>query len=232
MVKDKINMTKEFLRSSFMRLFSGMLLVCLIPLVIYPKGELELIINYQHLPFLDVFFKYATHLGDGMVLALMLLALLFYNYSASILTAFSIVLQAIFVSIFKRWIFKGLERPLAFFNEGTELNFVEGVDVHSSNTFPSGHTATVFTIVALLFIIIKNKSFIAASMLLLVAVLVGFSRVYLLQHFIIDVYFGAIIGVISVVLGLFLMEWIFSVKKLNSFDQTSLRDIFVKKQKA
>lgn len=207
------------------------LLVCLIPILLYPKGEVELVINQHHYPIFDVFFKYVTNLGDGMILAILLLALLFYNYSSSILTAFSIALQAILVSLFKRWIFKGLERPVAFFGEGVELNFVEGVDVHSYNTFPSGHTATAFTIVALLFIIIKNRSFIVSSILLLVALLVGFSRVYLLQHFIIDVYFGAIIGVVSVALGLYLIELIFNDEQINKFYLTSLRNIFIKKKK-
>ena len=216
-------MIKKFLRSSFVWVFTILLLVGLVPLFVYSKGEIELIINQNHQPFFDDFFRYVTHLGDGMMLAILVISLLFYNYLMTILTAFSIAVQAIFVSVFKRWIFNGLERPLAFFDEGAELYLVDGVDVHSYNTFPSGHTATIFTFVALIFILMKNKSIITASVLLCIALLVGFSRVYLLQHFVIDVYFGAIIGVLSVVLGMYFIEIMFSTNQIEKFRITSLR---------
>ena len=215
-------MTKHFLVSKFMLLcyLSGLIMLFII--FIYPKGELELIINQRHSPLLDYFFKYITHLGDGIFLVLMLIALLFLNYTSAILTAFSIVFQSLFVSLFKRWIFKGLERPLAFFGDQVELNIVEGVDVHSTNTFPSGHTATGFAIFALLFIIIKNRGIIIATMLFALAFLVGFSRVYLLQHFIVDVYFGAIFGLLSVILGLYFLELFFTDNQIGKLNNTSL----------
>jgi len=216
-------MTKEFLRSNFIVLCIGAVLIFLYPILVIPKGEIELLINHHHTPFLDIFFKYFTHFGDGTLLAIFLIAMLFYNYSLAILTSFAIVFQSIFVSIFKRWIFKGLARPLGFFDKGIELSFVDGVDVHSTNTFPSGHTATGFALFALLFIVINNRGIIASAFLFLAAFLVGFSRVYLLQHFLIDVYFGALIGVLSAVLGLVTMENIFSENQLHRFKQYSLR---------
>lgn len=224
-------MTKDFLRSNFMLLFFGASIIFLFPIIVYPKGELELLINQHHTAFFDVFFKYVTNLGDGVLLALLLVFLLFYNYSSTILAAFSIALQAIFVSIFKRWLFKGLERPLAFFGDGVNLDFVDGVNVHSYNTFPSGHTATGFALFALLFIVINNRGIIFSIILFSAAFLVGFSRVYLLQHFVIDVYFGAFIGILSVVLGLYLMDRIFNENQLIRFSQSSLRNISFKKQR-
>jgi len=224
-------MTKEFLRSNFMLLFLGASIIFLLPILVYPKGELELLINQHHSGFFDVFFKYVTNLGDGVLLALLLLSLLFYNYSSTILATFSIAFQAIFVSIFKRWLFKGLERPLAFFGDGVDLDFVDGVNVHSYNTFPSGHTATGFALFALLFIVISNRGIIFSIILFSAAFFVGVSRVYLLQHFIIDVYVGALIGILSVVLGLYLMDRIFNENQLIRFSQLSLRNIIFKKQR-
>ena len=215
-------MTKKFLRSVFMLLCYVAGLIMLYPLLFYPKGELELIINHNHTGSFDLFFKYITHLGDGVVLALLLIALLFVNYTSAILTSFSIILQSIFVSIFKRWLFKGMERPTAFFGDHFDLHFVDGVDVHSTNTFPSGHTATGFAIFALLFIIIKNRGLILTFVFFALAFLVGLSRVYLLQHFIIDAYFGAIFGLLSVILGVFLLEKLFTDKQIKKLDSSSL----------
>lgn len=224
-------MTKDFLKSDFMVLCFAALILFLYPVVVFPKGELELLINKYHNPGLDLFFTYVTHLGDGTILAVLLLILLFINYTTAIVAAISIAFQAIIISIFKRWLYKGLERPIAFFDENVSLNFVDGVDVHSYNTFPSGHTATGFALFALIFIVIKNRSIIKALLLFLLAFSIGFSRVYLLQHFVVDVYFGAIFGVISVMLGLWLFEFMFRKEQIHKFDRSSLQNFFFKKSR-
>ena len=222
-------MVKEFLRSNFIVLCLCTSIIFLYPVLFFPKGELELLINQFHNPSLDIFFKYITNLGDGSLFAVLLIGLLFHNYYSSMLTALTIIFQAILVSIFKRGIYKGLERPLAFFNEDVSLNFVEGVDVHSFNTFPSGHTATAFAIFALLFIVIKNKSVIVSTILFMIAFLVGLSRIYLLQHFVVDAYFGAIFGILSVLIPMYFLEMMFTSGRLKSFENSSLRTTIKKK---
>lgn len=223
-------MTKDFLQSKFAALCVGTSIIFLYPVLVFPKGELELLINQFHYPSLDLFFKYITHLGDGSLLAVLLIAMLFYKYYTAILVAFSILFQSIIISIFKRGFFKGLERPMAFFDESVSLNFVDGVDVHSANTFPSGHTATGFAIFTLLFIIINNRGIVISTLLFVLPFLVGLSRVYLLQHFVIDAYFGAIFGILSVVLGLYFMKVLFKETKIEAFKANSLRTTFQKKQ--
>jgi membrane-associated phospholipid phosphatase len=205
-----------------------MLIVLGYPLLFFSKGELLMLINENHTTFQDIFFKYITYLGDGMVMAVILLILLFYSYKWSILTVFSIIFQSIIVSIFKRWLFEGLQRPTAFL-QNVEWHFVEGVDVHSSNTFPSGHTTTGFALFSLLVIVFNNRSYLLSLLFFILAFLVGLSRVYLLQHFVVDAYFGAIIGILSVILSLFLMDRIFTKQKLLALHQRSLSKIFIGK---
>ena len=209
----------------------GATIIFLYAVVFFPKGALELLINQHHYPAADIFFKYITNLGDGAILAILLIALLFYSYKTAILAAFSIVFQAIIVSIFKRWLYHGLERPLGFFGENIDLNFVDGVNVHSINTFPSGHTATAFTFFALIFIILNNRGIIFSTLTFMLAFLVGLSRVYILQHFVIDAYFGAIFGVLSVVLALYIMDILFNDGKLKQLAATSLRTTLKSKTK-
>ena len=222
-------MVKDFMQSNFMLLCFVALIIFLYPVGVFPKGELELLINKYHNPILDLFFKYVTHLGDGVTLAILLVILPFVNYTVTIIAALSIAFQAIIISIFKRWLYQGLERPIAFFDETISLNFVDGVDVHSFNTFPSGHTATGFALMALIFIVVKNRSFINAALLFLLAFCIGFSRVYLLQHFVVDTYFGAIFGVLSVLLGLWLFDIIFNEEQIYKFDRSSLRNFVFRK---
>lgn len=221
-------MTREFLRSPFITFCVAMLFILAYPLLFFPKGELVVLINQHHAEGLDLFFKYITYFGDGSIMAILLVVLLFFSYKLSILTAFSILFQSVLVSLFKRWLFKGLERPTAYF-DGIDWNFVEGVNVHGSNTFPSGHTATGFALFALLVVIFDNRNYILSLLFFLMASFVGLSRVYLLQHFVVDIFFGAIFGILSVVLALILMDKFFPKEQLDNLHRKSLLSTIFKR---
>jgi membrane-associated phospholipid phosphatase len=222
-------MTKDFLRTPFTTLTVGLIIILAYPLLFFPKGELVLLINKYHHPAADLFFKYFTHVGDGAVLAVLLLLLLFYSFKLSIITALSIVFQSVLVSVFKRWLFHGLPRPTAFLGDEITWHYVEGVNVHGSNTFPSGHTATAFALFALLVVVFNNRGYVFSILFFLLAFLVGLSRMYLLQHFMVDVYFGAIFGVLSVVFALMAVDRLFSMERLNVLQKKSVRSILFNK---
>ena len=86
-------------------------------------------------------------------------------------------------------------RPRLFFEPGQYLYFVDQVSLANNSSFPSGHTATAFAIATVFIIMIKNKKW--QLPILAAAVLVGYSRIYLAQHFLMDVLIGAIIGIAS-----------------------------------
>ncbi|ACF13134.1 phosphoesterase PA-phosphatase related [Chloroherpeton thalassium ATCC 35110] len=179
-----------------------------------PKGDLELAVNANHQPLADTFFKYVTNLGDGLILAFAAMALLFIRYYYAFVLVIISSVHGILIHLFKKVWFPGTLRPKAFFEDLADLHFVEGVKVHSHNTFPSGHTATIFALTVFLALIINKKSWSLA--LILVAVLVGFSRVYLMQHFFFDVYVGSMVGVLSTWLSVYLVE------RFTNFTENSL----------
>ena len=219
---------REIFRTPFAILFFGFIILFIYPLLVFPKGELELLINQYHTPGFDLYFKYITNLGDGTFLAMLFVAMLFYNYYFSLVTVFFIVNQSLIVSLFKRWIFSGMPRPSLFFPEGTTLNFVDGVEVLKLNSFPSGHTATAFSLFFLLSIILGKKFSWISGLFFFLAFSVGFSRVYLMQHFVVDAWFGAIFGVVSVVLAIWVIEVFFSEKRIQKLSTSSLRGLFKK----
>ncbi len=172
--------------------FSFCLVLCILSLVI-PKGEDVLFINGYNSPFLDQFFATITHLGAGHLLILILIASFFIRFQLSLLTVSVWVSHGIICSILKRVLFRHLDRPKQLIDNQL-LHFIPNVDVHAHFSFPSGHTATIFCICFLLSLWIKNR--IATVLLLIIALVVGYSRIYLLQHFLMDVAAGATIGVV------------------------------------
>ena len=70
----------------------------------------------------------------------------------------------------------------------------------SNLSFPSGHTTVAFCIFFGLALIIPNKKI--GTGLVVLAVLISFSRTYLSYHFLMDLVAGALLGV-TVSLGMY-----------------------------
>jgi membrane-associated phospholipid phosphatase len=96
-------------------------------------------------------------------------------------------------------------RPSSAITNGSFIHYVTGVEVHSINSFPSGHTTTAFTFVLLIALTIRHKSFMLLA--IIVALLVGYSRIYLGQHFPLDVGAGIFVAIASVAPSLFVQKW-------------------------
>ncbi len=176
-----------------------------IVLVLTAHGDIVLWFNARHNSTLDIFFKYWTYLGDGAVLGVLGLVLLLTNYYRFFVCMLAVAFQTLLVHIFKQWISAGEPRPKTFFaDQLDQLNFVEGVTVRGYDSFPSGHTASAFVLFFFLITIVKNE--LLKVILFITAVLVGLSRIYLIQHFARDVYVGSVFGVISVIAAWFILK--------------------------
>ncbi len=172
-----------------------MLLTILV--LVRSKAFIHIAMNSFHTPFLDLLMKYWTLLGDGVLLVILILGLLLvsFRYFLTVLTAF--ILSGLGVQFFKRMFFSDFPRPVKYFEmiqSEYELYLVPGVDMNAWFSFPSGHTATAFALFFALALLIKSKT--GQTGLLIVAVGVGYSRVYLSQHFLMDVVAGSLLGMI------------------------------------
>lgn len=156
------------------------------------KKALHLEVNEHHNQFFDVFFKYVTHLGDGLMFGVVIILSFFRNKMAALTFSISGVLTLLLVFFFKKIVFAGSPRPIEFIGEAN-LHLVEGVKMAHWNAFPSGHTTAAFAIATVLILYAKNKWLQVFFMLL--ALLAGFSRVYLSQHFVEDILAGSVLGI-------------------------------------
>lgn len=186
--------------------YSVFLLICAVLLLSFSKSELHILLNKVHSPLFDVFFKYATHLGDGSLIAILGIIFLFVKYRYVFAFLLGSISTAFLVNLFKKVLLDEMYRPAKYFElfETYKLHLVEGINQHSLQSFPSGHTATSFSIFLMLALIAKNRWVKLA--LFFGAFVVAYSRVYLSQHFLVDIVAGSIISILLMVLSFFWVE--------------------------
>lgn len=158
------------------------------------KGKDVLWINGHYTWLTDSLFSMITMLGNGVIFVPIVLSMVFIRFHYAIISSGIALTHGLIVSLFKEIIFPGMVRPKNFLDHDL-LHFIPNIEVYGYNTFPSGHTATAFS--AALFITLIARSWNVGLAALTVAIAVGYSRVYLLQHFLADVAAGALIGVCS-----------------------------------
>lgn len=185
-------------------LYSILLVIACIPLFFIKKGDVVLLINQTHSQFQDLIFQYITYLGHGFFLfPLLMLSLKFKDNFNSIVIVLVSIFHGLIMLILKETLFGNNPRPKAFFGNTSMLHFVDGVEVYSSRSFPSGHTATAFVIAFCISLLYQRH--LVSYIFSFAAVLVAYSRIYLLQHFYVDIVFGALVGVVSVLVSRFIV---------------------------
>lgn len=214
---------KEFIRAVCIYLITYLvLLVAVLGLLYaYPKPELHMMLNAHHTSCQDTFFKYYTLLAEWPLYVLALIPLLWKKWKITLFYAICEATGGVFVQILKHLF--SADRPIVVFENYPDmvLPLVEGVELHHSNSFPSGHTSTFFVFFTCMVIVmayyyckndklhnLKNRVlfYVATLLPLAVAALGGYSRIYLSQHFLSDVCVGSIIGVITPFLMFFLCK--------------------------
>jgi membrane-associated phospholipid phosphatase len=172
-------------------------------LMIYGKDKSFLIINGAYSVQADYFFNFVTFLGEWLLWVPLFAYALFYNRQFLIAVVTALIISTILTRLGKQVFFEGQPRPLRLLED---LARAVPILTHNNyvNSFPSGHTSTAFTTALLLAFIIRKKF--AIYVFPLIAFLVGYSRVYLAQHFVTDVLAGTIVGIVSSYLALVIYE--------------------------
>lgn len=169
----------------------------------FTKIEMHIWANQINSPFLDNFFKYATHLGDGTTIAILTLILLFVKYRYALAFLAGSLITSGIVHLFKQFLLEEMYRPSKYFElyETYQLYVVEGVTLRSLQSFPSGHTSTAFNVFLMLALLTKNHYLKFGYFIL--AIVVAYSRVYLSQHFFVDIIAGSFIAIITILVVYF-----------------------------
>ena len=202
-------------------------LILAVALLIVPKAELHLALCQPHTTFLDTIIPFFTNLVDWLPYLIVVL-LLFYRAGWSTFLASNLLLTTLIVQPIKHIVHA--PRPLTWFAEympDITLPLVEGVRMNHWLSFPSGHTATFFALFFCVSIIlcaenVKGK-YILSFLCFLCASFGAYTRIYLSQHFALDIFAGILIAVCStLILYFFLVKntkntqfWDWNVQKLR-----------------
>ena len=202
-------------------------LILAIALLVVSKAELHLALCQPHTPFLDAIVPVFSDLVDWLPYLCVVL-LLFYRAGWATMLASNLLLSTLIVQPIKHIIHA--PRPLTWFADNMPeitLPLVEGVRMNLWLSFPSGHTTTFFVLFFTLSIIlcaenIKGKN-ILSFICFLCASFGAYTRIYLSQHFALDIFAGILIAIFStLILYFFLVRktqntrfWVWRVQKLK-----------------
>ena len=161
-----------------------------------------------HTPLLDKILAFITSLGiagiSWFVLAVVLL-ILPKTRKTGIIVAAALLMDLILCNL----ILKNLVARVRPYDVNTAIAILIKKPLDFS--FPSGHTAASFAAMTALFLAKMKKAWIAA---LVLAVLIAFSRLYFYVHYPTDVLGGAVVGILSGIIGYTIVEKIDKCRKV------------------
>lgn len=167
---------------------------------LFGKTDFFLLLNGDGGQSADFFFKWITYAGDGALwFGWLIFLALTRKWKWLPLLISAVLLTTLFTQLSKKLILPNELRPTAAIAQKELIHVVDGVTIHGHNSFPSGHTTTAFSLALLIVLLVPGRFVIFPA--IAVAALAGYSRVYLAQHFPLDVAAGIVAAVLSVYLS-------------------------------
>lgn len=198
-----------------------LVLICLailtgtIAIVLTEQVDLHLKLISSYNAGLDLFFKYFTEIGHGLVCSAIILiaAALQRKHFLPLLTIglTAYALSGLLTQFLKRVVFTDAMRPKKLIGEDA-LHLIDGVRLNEYFSFPSGHSTSTLALFTFLALVYYKKKW-AQICLAALAVVGAYSRVYTSQHFLEDIVAGAVIGTLTTLF----VWWIYSKYTFKKF---------------
>lgn len=190
----------------------------LVLLAMIQQGDIILYFSDHRSPWGDAFFRNFTKMGEEIIYLLAVLILIFYRLRYALMIPLVAVVVTL-VSFGLKALFLHPRPSLYFKDQMDQINLVDNVHLLQGLTsFPSGHTMSGFAIYGILALMLPQKNKWLSALLFLMALLVGISRMYLVQHFLKDVLFGAFLGTLAALL-LYYLQSLSPIKPTRLIDR-------------
>ena len=203
-------------KSSLYFLLFSLVFICFTSLVLFfnDKFYIHTYLNQFHTIFFDLFFSIITHFGDGLFSLFCFVIFFFVNKRIGLIILITFLFSSLITQGLKNFVFNERMRPYHYIeNQNLKVPLVDGVEMHSRYSFPSGHTTSVFALFTLFSFFLKKRRY--AIVLFISCLLISFSRIYLSQHFLEDVLAGSLVGIFSA-----LFIYLILYNKLNRFNHS------------
>ena len=191
---------KNFIAGTIITTIVSVIIICLSFYI--GKEYLFLFFNHNFGIIADWFFFIYTNAGDGFIWLVLLLVSILYKKKITPLIVTAFVVSTVLVQGCKHFIAPNVLRPIKAIANTAVIHVVQ--TPHETGSFPSGHTATAFCVFLIACLLIKNKRVVVVGFV--AALLVGYSRVYLAQHFPLDVAVGMLVAIASVTLAILVQK--------------------------
>ena len=179
-----------------------------IALLMFSTQELFAAFNTHHSRVADTFMSAFTHLGEGIITSLIILIMLgvkdFRNWWYVIAALLTNGFPNILVQIIKSSV--NAPRPLNYFKEAPWIHTLPEWPRLMERSFPSGHTSSAFCFFCFMAMLLPQRYRPWGFVFFCLALLVGYTRMYLAAHFFLDVYVGSVIAVVFVVIVMSIMN--------------------------
>ncbi|WP_116124196.1 phosphatase PAP2 family protein [Lewinella sp. IMCC34183] len=203
---------KTFVRANRVFLIGVVLLILfnLYLVLTRQQGDALVAINQLRTDPFDVLFIYGTLLGEPIAYVAVILVAVTFRLRTALFAAFTGIAVAAITGVLKLYFAEA--RPMRYFFDNFEalwhnLNlFDEGMRNWGYTSFPSGHSASAFALYSFVCFNVRRPKLVISFFCFLLAILVGFSRMYLLYHFLRDVTAGAFLGLLIAV-AMFFLQW-------------------------
>jgi len=167
----------------------------LFALITWGNESIFLFFNHLTSP-IPQFWNWITFFGEGWLIAILSVILMFWKgWKKGVYLGLAPLVAGLVGQFFKRVVFQDHDRPKLHFQKMHQaIQLPRNVEVHLHHSFPSGHTIGAFAFFYLFSSFVPSR--LASLFFLLLASLVGFSRIFLAQHFPLDVVVGSFIGLL------------------------------------
>ncbi len=177
-------------------------LLLLLASYLHTRETIFILLNHDLGPIGDYVFNFMSYLAEGWIWIPYFMLLIGWYKKDAIFILLNFLISTVLTQIPKNFIWDKVSRPLASTIPHNLIHTVKGVEMHLWNSFPSGHTATAFTIFLLTVYLFPKRVVLLIG--LFYAIACGYSRVYLGQHFPLDVAGGIIVAILTLLLSIYI----------------------------
>jgi len=197
---------KYFIRAIIMTIFLS--IVIFIASAIIGKEKIFLFLNHDFGITGDWLFTLFSKIGEGWLWIPVAIWLLWKKkWQLLVFSVCCVVISTALVQGGKNLFFSENVRPYFSVENKDEVHIVKWEKPHRAKSFPSGHTSLAFTFYLFIILLLGYWWMIAGFFL---ALSVGYSRIYLAQHFPMDIAGGMFCAGLAAVISYFLVKKYFA----------------------